>query len=386
MRNKRKNKYAVRTVKPEKLSDKIVRFLLLSIRLVLAAVFIFSGFVKAIDPLGSTYKFQDYLHSFGGVFTDLIPFSFVAAIALSTLELVIGICFLFKINIKTTTIAALLFMMVMLPLTLYIALYNPVTDCGCFGDALVISNWATFYKNVVITSLIFILLFFCKSIYSFLTNSGEWIAIIFFIILSLGLSVYSYMNLPLIDFRPYKVGVNIAEAMQVPEGMPRDVYETSLIYEKDGVAQEFTLDNYPKNDSTWVFVEQKSILVQKGYEPPIHDFDIVDEYGAYITDDIITDKNIVHLLIMYDLDASLENAIAVTEELYKNAISKREKFYAVTASNNETIENFKTQHLVSYPFCTADPITLKTIVRANPGLISIQNGVIIDKKNLRNFK
>ena len=133
-------------------------------RLVLAVVFIFSGFVKAIDPLGSTYKFEDYLAAFGGFWGELTFLALPAAVALSTFELVLGLCFLLKVKLKTTSILALAFMGVMLPLTLYIALHNPVTDCGCFGDALIISNWETFYKNVVLTLFIIILLIFHRRI------------------------------------------------------------------------------------------------------------------------------------------------------------------------------------------------------------------------------
>ncbi len=386
MRRRRKDKYSVSSIHVAEKTNGVLKYSLLIARLLLAAVFIFSGFVKAIDPLGSTYKFQDYLFSFGGIFTYLSSLSFIAAIALSTFELLIGICFLFKIKIKSTSIVALLFMMVMLPLTLYIALKNPVTDCGCFGDALIISNWATFYKNIVITLLIFFLLIFNHVVYKFLSRSGEWLAIALFVALALGLSFYSYTHLPMLDFRPYKVGVDIAKAMEIPEGMPHDRYETILTYEKDGVREDFTIDNYPANDSTWVFIEQQSTLVEKGYEPPIHDFDIIDENGAYITDDIINNTGVVHLLIMYDLDVALEKTIAKTIELYQNAEANNEIFYAITASNDDAIEAFKQKHQVDYPFCTADPITLKTIVRANPGLVTIQNGIIIAKKNIRNIK
>jgi len=137
-------RYKTGTSRTETPLHKTFIILLEIIRLLLAAVFIFSGFVKAIDPLGSTYKFEDYLNAFGGFFGQLTFMAFPAAIALSTLELAIGLCFLLKIKLKTTSLAALLFMLFMLPLTLYVALANPVTDCGCFGDALIISNWATF--------------------------------------------------------------------------------------------------------------------------------------------------------------------------------------------------------------------------------------------------
>ncbi len=378
-------RYSHGTNREEKPFQKPAIILLEIIRLILAAVFIFSGFVKAIDPLGSTYKFEDYLTAFGGIFGQLTFVTFPAAIALSTLELAIGLCFLLKIKLKFTSWVALLFMVVMLPLTLYVALYNPVTDCGCFGDALIISNWATFYKNIVITALVVILLIFGRKLRKIFLSAIEWIIILIFIVSGVGLSVYSYSHLPMIDFRPYKVGVNIPEAMKIPPGKPTDKYETKLIYQKNGISREFTLENYPKNDTTWTFVEQNSILIQKGYEPPIHNFTILDSNLNDITDQVLHHDSKVHLLIMYDLRKSSEKGVAKTEEMYQRAKANNELFYALTASADEEIARFTRKHGVTYPFCKTDPITLKTIIRANPGVMTIENGIIIRKNNWRDF-
>ena len=379
------HKYIHSTTRVESPFQKMAVILLEIIRLILAAVFIFSGFVKAIDPLGSTYKFEDYLTAFGGFFSQLTFLAFPAAIALSTLELVIGLCFLLKVKLKTTSLIALLFMAIMLPLTLYVAVMNPVTDCGCFGDALIISNWATFYKNIVLTAFVFLLLIFGGKLRTLFLPAVEWIMLLVFVVAGVGLSVFSYRNLPMIDFRPYKVGVNIPEAMKIPEGMPMDKYDTKLIYMKEGVSQEFTLENYPKNDSTWTFVEQKSTLIQKGYEPPIHNFTLVDSNRNDITDEVLHHRGKVHLLIMYDIQKTAEKGTAKTEELYRQAKANGELFYALTASPDEEIAEFSKQHNVTYPFCKTDPITLKTIVRANPGLMTIENGVITGKWNWRDF-
>ncbi len=355
------------------------------IRLILAVVFIFSSFVKAIDPLGSTYKFEDYLTAFGGFFAELTFIALPAAIALSTFELVLGLCFLLKVKLKTTSILALAFMAVMLPLTLYVALKNPVTDCGCFGDALVISNWETFYKNVVITAFIIILLLFHRRIRPIFLPKLERLMIVLFVAIGIGLSVYSYLHLPMINFRPYKIGVNIPEAMQIPPGKPLDKYDTKLIYQKDGVNQEFTLDNYPKNDSTWIFVEQKSTLVQKGYQPPIHNFNIIDSHNNDITDDLLHHPGKVNLLIMYDVNKSSEKGAIHAEAVYQRAKANNEPFYALTASTDEDIAQLREKTGITFPFGKTDPITLKTIIRANPGLMVVENGTIIDKLHWRDF-
>ena len=186
-------------------------------RVLLGAVFIFSGFVKAIDPLGSTYKIQDYLRAFGSPFDSLVGLAFTAAVLLSTLELVIGLSLLFNTHTKKAVFLALGFMLVMTPLTLYIALTNPVSDCGCFGEALVISNWATFYKNIFLSAIAITLLVFRKILRPIISIYRQTLAVVIFIGMGLGISIYSYRHLPFIDFLPYKIGVNIPEAMVIPE-------------------------------------------------------------------------------------------------------------------------------------------------------------------------
>lgn len=355
------------------------------IRLILAVVFIFSGFVKAIDPLGSTYKFEDYLTAFGGFFSELTFIALPAAVALSTFELILGLCFLLKVKLKTTSFLALLFMAVMLPLTLYVAVKNPVTDCGCFGDALIISNWETFYKNIVITAFVVILLIFHKNLRTIFMPAIEWILISLFVLIGVGLSVHSQRNLPLINFRPYKIGVNIPEAMKVPEGKPTDKYDTKLIYQKDGINKEFTLENYPANDSTWVFVEQKSTLVQKGFQPPIHNFNIVDENNNDITDELLRHHGNVNLLITYDVKKASKKGLERAEKVYQRAKANNEPFYALTASTDEDIATVRAETGITFPFCKTDPVTLKTIIRANPGLMVINTGTIKEKRNWRDY-
>ena len=355
------------------------------IRLLLAVVFVFSGFVKLIDPLGFTYKTEDYMNAFGGLLSSVTIIALPLAIILSALELVIGLNFLFKVKLRLTSFVALAFMLVMLPLTLYISIYNPVSDCGCFGDALVISNWATFGKNIAITILIILLLIYNKQLRPFFVARVEWLATSVFFLIGVALSVYCYRNLPLIDFLPYKVGVNIPEAMTVPEGAPSDEYVTTFIYEKAGQQKEFTLENYPKGDSTWVFVDQKSVLISEGYKAPIHDFTIVNEQFEDITEDVLYDEGRTHLLLMYDLSKTSIIGAEAAERLYQNALANGEKFYALTASTDNEVQEFIRKTGVNYPFCKTDPITLKTIVRSNPGLIVIQKGTIVEKSHWREF-
>lgn len=356
------------------------------LRIIFGGVFIFSGFVKAIDPLGSTYKIEDYLTAFGDFFHVFLPVALPGAIFLSTLELVIGLCIFFKIRYRLATFLGLAFMLVMTPLTLYIAIANPVSDCGCFGDAIVISNTATFVKNIFLLAIISTLFFNRKRVFPVLVIWVDWLIFFIFILIGVLISVVSYRHLPMFDFRPYKVGVNIAEAMQVPEGYPTDKYETTLIYEKDGVKQEFTLEDYPKNDSTWVFVDQNTVLISKGYEPPIHDFTIEDEYGNNIVDEVLDFEGQTYLVITYDVNKASDANLIKVQKLYNNSILSGKQFYALTSSSDDDIQKLRERIGITYPFYNSDPTTLKTIIRANPGILLLENGVIIDKWNWRDFK
>lgn len=354
-------------------------------RIVFGAVFIFSGFVKAIDPLGFSYKIEDYLRTFGGFFESMANYAFPVAIALSTLELLIGLNMIFKVHLSLTRLLAFIFMLVMTPLTLYIAIKNPVTDCGCFGDALIISNWATFFKNIVLISIVIVMLVYHAKFRAFLAPKIQHIAVLIFIIIGVSLSVYSYRHLPMIDFLPYKIGVNIPKAMEIPDNAAKDEYSTTFIYQKDGVQKEFTLDNYPKNDSSWIFVDQKSILVSKGYRAPIHDFSIVNDQFDDITDQVLSFPGKTYLLVMYDLDDASVDGAKKAEVFYQKALKDGAKFYALTASSDEDVTAFVHKTGVTYPFWKTDPTALKSIIRANPGLVLMEKGTILGKWNWRDF-
>ena len=353
-------------------------------RTLLGVVFLFSGVVKAIDPLGTVYKIEDYLKAFGGFFLELLPMAEVAAWGLIILELLLGMCMVLNIRTLWTSWVSLLFYLVMTPLTLYIALTNPVSDCGCFGDAIVLTNWQTFSKNVVLIILAIILVALRKHVYPLWRGWMEIIIVLITAIGALAFMEYTYLHLPLMDFRPYKIGNHLPTLMEYPEDAQPDVYEYSFVYEKDGVEQTFTLDNYPKGDSTWTFVRQNSKLIQKGYEPPIHDFEIINAEGEDLTWDILESEEPVTLVIMYDLAKADNKQMAKVETLSLQG-ELDGAFYVLTGSGTDEIISFALEYpnLNDY-ICTCDPVTLKTIVRANPGVIVVQRGTVIDKYNIRN--
>ena len=353
-------------------------------RTLLALTFLFSGIVKAVDPLGTTYKIEDYLKAFGGWFTDLLPLAGAAAVILIAVEFILGFCMLLNVKTQWTGWLSLAFYLVMTPLTLYIALVNPVSDCGCFGDALVLTNWQTFWKNIVLLTLVVLLLLCRKAIPA---TWREWmegvIAAVAAIIVGIFMA-YNLHHLPIWDFRPYKVGNFIPSLMEYPEDAEADQYEITFVYAKDGVEQEFTLENYPRGDSAWTFVRQNSTLIKKGYEPPIHDFEILDENYDDITYDILESEQPVVLAVMYDLNKADRKQLDKLNALYAQTQMDGRAFYAITGSSSLDIETFKAETQAQYPICTCDPVTLKTIVRANPGIVEIEEGTIINKYNLRN--
>ena len=369
-------------------------------RSLLGLTFIFSGFVKAVDPLGTVYKIEDYLNAFGGFFTQLVPAAPYAACALILFEFVLGVLLTFNVWTKVTSWLALAMMLVMTPLTLYLAITNPITDCGCFGDAIHLSNWATFGKNVVLLVLVAVLLWAKDHLFATWVQPINILICVLAFCLCGGLMTYSLLHLPPVDFRPYKIGNNIPELMvvEIPEDAPRDEYEYRFIYEKDGVQQEFTLDNYPKNDSSWVFVEQTSKLIKKGYEapePPVHDFvltyndkeGLIGEPGEVfdITEDIL-EADSAMLVIMYKLEKADKKQAPKIYRLWQDAVYSGMDFYVLTGSGEREIDIWCQETGAEYPIATCDGVTLKTIVRANPGVVVLHKGTVVDKYNLRNKK
>jgi hypothetical protein len=280
---------------------------------------------------------------------------------------------------KLTAWATAAFMGFFTVFTFILAIFNPVTDCGCFGEAIKMTNWATFYKNIIIDIFV-VIVFWQRNNYRPLTTCrNEFIIGGAFTVFTVLLSVYCLRHLPLIDFLPYKVGVNIQQEMEIPEGALPDEYETTLIYEKDGEGRRsFTLQDYPKDDS-WHFVETINVLKKKGYEPPIVDFSIISE-GEYITDYILNMQGYLFILTMPHVEeASLCNMHKINAVNDYVLAHEGMNFIALSGSNGEHIAQFVEQTKAAYPIYFTDEKPLKSMVRANPGLLLLHNGTIIAK-------
>ena len=347
-------------------------------RLVVAVTFILSGFVKAVDPIGTQIKIEDYLSAWhvGQFFPDIL--SLLASVVLSATEFTLGMLLLFAIRRQLVTKLIMTLMAVMTPLTLWLAISNPVSDCGCFGDAIVLSNWQTFFKNVVLTAATAVLLSNPLKMPRLVSQGTQWLVINYTILFVLALSGYSLYILPPFDYRPYYVGADIRKGMEIPEGAEQPKFETTFILEKNGERREFGLDNYP--DSTWTFIDSRTIEVSKGYVPPIHDFSITRcDNGEDITDEVIESKGYTMLLVAPYLEKSDDMQFNDINRIYDYARVNKVPFYCLTASGDKMIERWKDMTGAEYPFCHTDATTLRTIIRSSPGLVVIHDGRIIGK-------
>ena len=353
-------------------------------RLVVSLTFIFSGYVKAIDPVGTQYKLQDYLEVLlmGVHVPDYATLA--ASVLLGGAEFTLGVLLLFAIRRRLVTRLILLFMAVMTPLTLWLALDNPIEDCGCFGDAVVLTNWETFYKNLVLLAATLLLVKRPPLMPKFISNTNQWIVVnytVLFILVSSGLSLYT---LPPFDFRPYHVGANIREGMEIPEGAPLPEFETTFILEKDGRRKEFTLDDYP--DSTWTFIDSKTVQTVEGYVPPIHDFSIqAVDGGEDITDSVLNHKGYAFILVAPHLETADDSNFGEIDGIYEYSLDHGYPFYALTASTDEAISHWRDVTGAEYNFFHTDETTLKTVIRSNPGLVLIKDGTVIGKWSHNNL-
>ncbi len=347
-------------------------------RLMLALVFILSGYVKAVDPLGTLYKINDYLAAWSipGILPDWILLA--VAVAMSAVEFTFGISLLFAIQRRLTSKLVTVIMVAMTAITIWLYATDGVKDCGCFGDAIVLTNGQTLVKNVILLACSVIISIWPMSMPRLISRSNQWIVVNYTVVFVLLTSLISLYGLPRFDFRPYHVGANIRQGMEIPVGAEAPEFETTFTLRKGNVTREFTLDNYP--DSTWTFVDSKTVQTKKGYEPPIHDFSITrNDTGDDITDEVLDNKGYTFLLISPNLETADDSNFGDIDQISEYAHAHNIPFYCLTASGDKAIARWKDITGADYPFCTTDGTTLKTIIRSNPGLVLIKDATIIRK-------
>jgi uncharacterized membrane protein YphA (DoxX/SURF4 family) len=332
--------------------------------------------------MGSAIKFSEYFEVFHLTWLDTLALTL--SILLSTAEFLIGIALLIGLRMRITAWASFIFMSFFTLLTLYIAIANPVSDCGCFGDFVKLSNWATFYKNIFLISLAFLVFWFRKKYKPYTKPIKEWALVVFFAAVMTMVSVYCYNHLPLIDVLPFNVGTHIPSNMEIPANAPAPKYKTTLYYKKDGITKEFTLENYP-TDSTWTFVDSKSVLIEGGYVPPIQNFGAFTTDGIDITQQLLTDSLVSFVFVSPDLNKIKSTTWQKINQLYEYSEKNNNHFYFLTGSPQNVIDEVNRSSKHKLPFYFTDVTTLKEMIRSNPGLILMKNGIILAKWHYSDF-
>lgn len=348
------------------------------LRLAVGAVFIFSGFVKGIDPWGTFYKIDDYLRVMHiSLWSNL---ELVAVFCLFTLEFCIGVLMVLGCFRRTVTWACAAVMVVMLPLTLWIAVADPVADCGCFGDAFIISNWATFWKNVALMAAVLWLVRYNRCERWVVTPALQWLALISTVAYVCIIGVIGYLYQPLIDFRPFKIGMELAGVSSGGTGP-----EMVFIYEKDGVKKEFReIDELPDEADGWTFIDRRELPAEKVDATELeHDFRIWSADGDEdVTEDVLVASGGQLLLMMPRLsDVSIATTWKINS-LYSWAGRHGIDMFAVVAGNESDIANWQDLSMSSYPVYTSDDTSIKEVVRGNPAVVYLQDGKILWKSSL----
>lgn len=346
-------------------------------RLFVGILFIISGLIKLNDPLGFSYKLEEYFSEPVFNMPFFVPFSLAIALFLVILEVVLGVMLLIGYKSKLTIWLLLILIVKFSFLTFYSAYFDVVKDCGCFGDALHLTPWQSFTKDIVLLFFILILLFNQKLIKPVFSDKVQILLILLSIILSSFMGYWVINHLPLKDFRPYKVGTNIKKDMEIPEGAPKSVVEMVFIYNVNGVDKEFTEKDLMSLPAGAKFVDRKDKVIVQGYLPPIHDFKL--ELDGNDQTQLIFSKEKSLLIIAYDLEKSSPDGLQKLGKLYQDASAKGYYVALVTGSSNDVIDNVKKKYGFTFDFLFCDATTLKTIERANPSLVVLHYGNVKQK-------
>lgn len=349
------------------------------IRFLTGGLFIFSGLIKANDPLGFGYKLEEYFVVFGTEFMN--PLATGMAIAICVLEVVLGMALWMGWKARAVIWWLLAMIIFFTFLTFWSAWFNVVTDCGCFGDFLHLTPWQSFSKDVVLLLLIGILALNLKAIRPWGPGFLGPAMVGLTSLATMGFAFFTWNNLPFIDFRPYAVGQNIPEGMAIPEGAPIDVYKDIWFYRVDGKVGTYTTEQAPwditqSNGEKAEFVDRQTELVSKGYVPPIHDFVISDLNGNAYTDDFLQAEHCL-LVISPFLDKASGDAWIKVSAALAWARSRDVRIAILTGSGKDQIEAFMSRYNASqWPFYQCDGTVLKTMMRSNPGLMVLRKGTV----------
>jgi uncharacterized membrane protein YphA (DoxX/SURF4 family)/peroxiredoxin len=345
-------------------------------RIFVGVLFIISGLIKLNDPVGFSFKLKDYFAPEVLNLEFLVPYALVIAIFVVIYEVLLGVMIILGYAKKFTLWSLLLMIVFFTFLTFYSAYFNKVTDCGCFGDAIKLTPWESFNKDVVLLVLILFLFFGSHYIKPFFTKKMRSILVYGSFVGCLAFGYWVLMHLPVKDFRPYKIGANITEGMSVPEGAPEAIFEYDWKFNQNGEDKVITTNgDYPQVEGD--FIEVNTREIQAGYEPPIHDFSI-ERNDTDFTAAMLEEENLV-VVIAYNRAMTEVEAYSSIREVTNKAIKNGYKVIGLSASSSKVMDAFAEQQRLNFKFYFCDETALKTIVRSNPGILELNKGTIVQK-------
>ncbi|MFV8466471.1 BT_3928 family protein [Flavobacterium sp. LB1P62] len=346
-------------------------------RIFVGILFIISGLIKLNDPIGFSYKLAEYFGEPVFNMPFLVPFALTIALFLVIVEVVLGVMLLIGYKSKFTINSLLLLIVFFTFLTFYSAYFDVVKDCGCFGDALHITPWQSFTKDVVLLFFILILFFNRKLVNPLFGNTVQNIIAFASIALCVFMGYWVINHLPIIDFRPYKVGTNIQKGMRIPDNAPKSVVEMVFIYKVNGVDKEFSEKDLTALPEGATFVDRKDKVITEGYVPPIHDF-AMEKDGSDYKEEYLNEPKLV-MIVAYDLVHADKSGLIKLEKLNQEAKAKGYKVIGMTASSPEEIAKSKKEFGMTFDFYFCDATALKTIERANPSIVILEKGTVLQK-------
>lgn len=360
----------------------------------IGVLFILSSFVKGVDPLGFSYKLDEYFEVFADMTKNIAWFSSLMedfkhislflSVFMIVLEMLLGWMLIFGLRMKVTSWLLLLLMVFFTFLTAFSLITGRITDCGCFGDAIKLTNAETFWKDVALTLLVLVIFYYQKKITPLFPKVSSTL-LMAGIAVSLLIPLYCYNYLPVIDFRPYKIGNNIREMMSIPPGAPRDSVVTEMIYKDKNSGEEsgYTMKDLPWQDSVWManheFVRQENKMIREGYKPKITDFKIWSDDAPDVTSEILDNPDYNLWIVAYDITQTSQSSFNKIVTLANECEKHNVKIVGLTSSSYEIVDKFRHDVGAAFPFYYSDGTVLKTIVRANPGIVLLKGGTVIGK-------
>ncbi|MBI4931651.1 MAG: DoxX family protein [Bacteroidetes bacterium] len=351
-------------------------------RILVGVLFIFSGLIKANDPLGFAYKLNEYWEVFGTAW--MTPFSLFISIFMCAIEVLLGFMLLIGSKIKFTLWLLFLMILFFAFLNFYSGYFDAVRECGCFGDAIKMTPWQEFVNNCVMLVMTVFMFIGKDHIRPIFSGRIEKTMLIIFTISSFGFPLYTYNYLPIKDFRPYAIGKNIQEGMKLPPGAKTDSIQMVFIYEKDGKQIELTPEQIKTIDSTYKYIDRKDKVIREGDKPAIHDFSITSADGSDYTEQILNYDGYYFFLVCYDLEKTNKNVFGKINDFARLCRQDSVPIIVLTSSA-ELIESFKKETRTDIDFYFSDGTTLKTMIRSNPGLMLLKKGTVADMWHYHSF-